>query len=86
MTARSAFVDQLVTVTLDRARGLALVAGRANAQRAAFLLTRPDDGPRWSSTGRGWVVSYGTGVDVTAWAQLHRVPCRVVQLDDGGPA
>lgn len=80
MRARSSFVEQLVTVSLDEGRGLALVAGRRNAERAAFVLSRPGTSPRWSSAGRGWVVPYAVGVDVTAWCQHHRVPCRVVEV------
>lgn len=82
VTARTAFVDQLVTITLDPQRGLALIAGRANAQRAAFLLSRPGDSPRWSSSGRRYVVPYGVGLDATGWCQHACIPCRVVELGE----
>jgi len=72
---------QLVVVTRDRARGLALVTGGAGAARAARMAAHVERPARWSPTARGWVLDDPYGVlQLRGWCQLHGLWLREREL------
>jgi hypothetical protein len=57
--------------TVDETTGMALVRG-PEAKRTCRLLAPENCPPRWSASGRGWVVPMSVVADLRAYAQyLH---------------
>lgn len=66
MTAKKRANPRLLLITHDDRKGVALVRG----SRAGDLVRLVDDGKaRWSESGRGWVITKASAVNLAAYAE-----------------